>query len=158
VLTSGTAGAASRDVSKLKDELEELLDEHGEKVIVPQDVRSDSGNHEVGEVEDGEMVWDIGEKTAEKYSKIIEEADSVLMKGPMGAFDQGHEDGSKAVVDALASSDAYTVMGGGHTSSLVQRFGHEIDDFNHVSIAGGAFVRFMSGEELAAVEALKDHT
>jgi phosphoglycerate kinase len=48
------------------------------------------------------------------------------------------------------------VLGGGHTSSLVQRFGYELDDFSHVSIAGGAFVRYMSGEDLAAVEAIRN--
>jgi phosphoglycerate kinase len=78
------------------------------------------------------------------------------MKGPMGAFDQRHEKGSRAVIRELAENEAYTVIGGGHTSSLVQRFDHEMEDFTHVSIAGGAFVRFMSGEELAAVEVLED--
>lgn len=137
-------------------ELEKLLEKYGEKIVLPQDLRTESGNHEVGDIPGDEMTWDIGEKTGEKYVEEIREADSVVMKGPMGAFDQGHEKGSKAVVDALAEDEAYTVIGGGHTSSLVHRFDHEIEDFSHVSIAGGAFVRYMSGEDLAAVEALKE--
>lgn len=137
-------------------ELKEMLEEYSEKIVIPEDLRTESGNHGVGEVPEGEMTWDIGEKTQERYIEAIEEANAVVMKGPMGAFDQGHGKGSKAVVDALAGSEAYTVIGGGHTSSLVQRFDHELEDFSHVSIAGGAFVRFMSGEELAAVEVLKD--
>lgn len=140
--------------SSRRDELEELLEEHRDKFVLPEDLKTGSGNYAPGDVPEDESTWDIGEKTAKKYKNIIEGADSVVMKGPMGAFDEGHESGSKTVVDALASSDAYTVLGGGHTSSLVQRFGHSLEDFSHVSIAGGAFVRYMSGEELAAVEAL----
>lgn len=138
-------------------ELEELMDKHEEKIVVPQDVRSDSGNHKVGEVPDEEMVWDIGSATRREYVEIIEKADSVLMKGPMGAFED-YPEGSKAVVDAVAMNTGFTVIGGGHTSSLVQRFNHELDEFNHVSIAGGAFVRFMSGEDLAAVKALRNYS
>ncbi|MFB6190437.1 MAG: phosphoglycerate kinase [Candidatus Nanohaloarchaea archaeon] len=138
------------------DELEKLLDEHGDKILLPEDVRTGSGSYDVSEVPDDEMVWDIGERTEQRFVEEIEKADSVLMKGPMGAFDEGHEEGTRAVVEAIASSDAFTVLGGGHTSSLVHRFGHSLDDFSHVSIAGGAFVRYMSGEELPAVDALEN--
>lgn len=136
-------------------ELEEILEKHGEKIVLPSDLRTESGNHELGDIPEDEMTWDIGKRTQERYVEEIQKADSVVMKGPMGAFDQGHEKGSKAVVDAMANDEAYTVIGGGHTSSLVHRFDHEIEEFSHVSIAGGAFVRFMSGEDLAAIEALK---
>jgi phosphoglycerate kinase len=138
-------------------ELEKLMDKHEEKIVVPKDVRSDSGNHKVGEVPDDEMVWDIGSATRREYVEIIEKADSVLMKGPMGAFED-YPEGSKAVVGAVAMNTGFTVIGGGHTSSLVQRFNHELDEFDHVSIAGGAFVRFMSGEDLAAVKALRNYS
>ncbi len=137
------------------DELEKLLEEHGEKIIVPADLRTDSGVYTPGEVPEDEMTWDIGDQTKEKYCKEIHEADAVVMKGPMGAFED-HPEGSEVVVECIADSDGFTVLGGGHTSSLVQRFGYELEDFDHVSIAGGAFVRYMSGEDLAAVEALRD--
>lgn len=136
-------------------ELERLLENHEEKIVPPEDVATDSGNHRVGEVPDGEMTWDIGEKTAETFAGKIKDAEAVVMKGPMGAFEQ-HPQGTEKVVQAIADSDAYSVLGGGHTSSLVHRFNHDLDDFSHVSIAGGAFVRFMSGEKLPAVEALQN--
>jgi phosphoglycerate kinase len=139
------------------NELEELLDQHGDKIMIPDDVRSDSGNYEPSEVPENDMVWDIGESTRRKYVQTIEKADSILMKGPMGAFED-YEEGSKAIVDAVAMNTGFTVIGGGHTSSLVQRFNHDLDDFGHVSIAGGAFVRFMSGEDLAAVKALRNYS
>jgi phosphoglycerate kinase len=138
-------------------ELRKLMEEHPDKIIIPEDVLSDSGNYSPEEVPEGEMVWDIGESTRRKYTEIIEKADSILMKGPMGAFED-HPAGSKAIVDAVAMNTGFTVIGGGHTSSLVQRFDHSLDDFNHVSIAGGAFVRFMSGEDLAAVKALQNYS
>lgn len=137
-------------------ELEKMLQNYSEKITVPEDLETDSGNHKAGEVPEDEMTWDIGEKTREKYAQKIKKAEAVVMKGPMGAFDQGHEKGSKKIVNALAETEAYSVIGGGHTSSLVHRYDHEIKDFDHVSIAGGAFVRFMSGEKLAAVEALRN--
>ncbi len=138
-----------------EDGLKQMLEEHGDKIVLPEDVRTESGNHDIGDVPNGEMTWDIGEKTADRYVEEIQDADSIVMKGPMGAFED-HPDGTQQIVDQLADSEAYTVLGGGHTSSLVHRFGHDLDDFTHVSIAGGAFVRFMSGEELPAVEALKE--
>ncbi|MFB6145105.1 MAG: phosphoglycerate kinase [Candidatus Nanohaloarchaea archaeon] len=141
-----------------RDKLEELLDKYGEKIVLPEDVRTDSGSYNIEDIPENEMTWDIGPETASSYTDIIKQADSVLMKGPAGAFDEGHENGTKALVNALASCDGFTVMGGGHTSSLVQRFGYEIDDFSHVSIAGGAFVRFMSGENLAAIKALEKYS
>lgn len=137
-----------------QDRLEELMDSYSEKIVVPKDVVTSSGEFKVSDVPN-EMTWDIGSETAGNYAEVIREADAVVMKGPMGAFED-HPDGSTQVVEALAETDAFTVLGGGHTSSLVQRFGYSLDDFSHVSIAGGAFVRYMSGEELAAVKALKD--
>jgi phosphoglycerate kinase len=137
-----------------KSELKELMNNYEDKIVLPEDVRTDSGNHKVDEVPEDEMTWDIGENTAENFSEYIAEAESVVMKGPMGAFEE-HEKGTKTVIRSIVESDAYTVLGGGHTSSLIKRFGYEMDDFSHVSIAGGAFVRFMSGEKLAAIEALK---
>jgi phosphoglycerate kinase len=135
-------------------ELEKLLENYGDKIILPEDLVTDSGNHDVEEF-DGGMTWDIGEKTVKKFSEEIKDADAVVMKGPLGAFED-YPEGTEGVVEAVANSGAYTVLGGGHTSSLVHRFGHDLEDFSHVSIAGGAFVRFMSGEHLPAVEALEN--
>lgn len=137
-----------------RQELEEILENYNNKIILPEDLVTESGTEEISKL-DGKMTWDIGEKTAQKFSEEIREAEAVVMKGPMGAFED-YPEGTKKVVESISQSDAYTVLGGGHTSSLVHRFGHDIEDFSHVSIAGGAFVRFMSGEKLPAVEALEN--
>jgi phosphoglycerate kinase len=137
-----------------EEKLEQLMEEYSEKFMMPEDVETDSGTYSPEEVPEEDMVWDIGSETAEKYAEEIRSADSVVMKGPMGAFED-YPNGTEEIVNAIAESEGFTVLGGGHTSSLVQRFGHELEDFSHVSIAGGAFVRYMSGEKLAAIEALK---
>jgi phosphoglycerate kinase len=135
-------------------ELERLLNQHSDKIILPRDLKTASGNHKVQNLPAG-MTWDIGEETIQKFKQEIQKADSIVMKGPMGAF-ENHPKGTKQIVEAIAETDAYTVLGGGHTSSLVQRFNHDLKEFSHVSIAGGAFVRYMSGEKLPAIEALKN--
>jgi phosphoglycerate kinase len=118
---------------------------------LPSDLAIEDGDKRPEEVD--EMTWDIGKESSERYAEIIEEADSVLMKGPMGAFEE-HPEGTKRILEALKNCEGFTVMGGGHTSSLVKEFGYSMDDFDHVSIAGGAFVTCVSGGELPAVEAL----
>ena len=140
-----------RGLDRKKQELLDLMEEHPEKFELPSDLATEDGDKRPEEVEG--MTWDIGEETAERYAEIIEEADSVLMKGPMGAFEQ-HPEGTKMILEALKNCEGFTVMGGGHTSSLVKEFGYSMEDFDHVSIAGGAFVRCVSGGELPAVEAL----
>lgn len=136
-----------------EDELAAVMEEYEDKIMIPEDVATESGNHSVEDI-NGEMIWDIGEKTIENYVSEVKKAEAVVMKGPMGAFEQ-HPEGTEKVVKAIAESDGFTVLGGGHTSSLVHRFGFDLDDFSHVSIAGGAFVRYLSGEKLPAVEALE---
>lgn len=139
-------------LSEMK-KLSELIEQHREKFLLPEDVRTGGGVSSPAGVEDRKP-WDIGPATAEKYVSEVMDAQAVLMKGPVGAFED-HPEGTRKVLEAVADTDAYSVIGGGHTSSLVDRFGMSMDSFDHVSIAGGAFVRFMSGEKLPAVEALR---
>lgn len=141
----------NRGLDRKKEELLELMEEHPEKFELPSDLATENGDKRPEEVQG--MTWDIGAETAERYADIIEEADSVLMKGPMGAFEE-HSEGTEKVLEAMKKCEGFTVMGGGHTSSLVKEFGYSMEDFDHVSIAGGAFVRCVSGGELPAVEAL----
>lgn len=146
------------DFDEKVDAFRDVLDRYEDKVVLPEDAVTDSGTVPVDDVPDSGMTWDIGEKTQDRFVSIIRDAESVVMKGPMGAYEQGHEDGTVAILDAITDCDGYTVLGGGHTSSLVERFGYQVDDFSHVSIAGGAFVRYMSGEDLVVVDALEQYS
>ncbi len=141
-----------RDLDSAEEEFRELLEKWPGKIETPVDLSTGKGNCMVENVED--MTWDIGEETAEKYADMIREADSVLMKGPMGAFEQ-HPRGTEQIIEAISQNEGLTVLGGGHTSSLIKEFGYKTQDFSHVSIAGGAFVKYLSGEKLPGLEALK---
>ncbi|MDY6788917.1 MAG: phosphoglycerate kinase [Candidatus Nanohaloarchaea archaeon] len=146
-----------RGMDKHLEKFKELLDQYREKIVVPEDFQTDKGIHEAGDIPEKAFTWDIGNRTEEKFCQDIRDSDSLLMKGAMGAFDRGFENGTRKVMDEVADSDGFTVLGGGHTSSLVGRYGLSIGEFSHVSIAGGAFVRFISGEELPVIDALKQY-
>lgn len=144
-----------RGLDEGQDELGEFVRTYSDKIVLPVDVRTSNGTTPVDAVPADAMTWDIGTETVEQFGSIIREAGSVIAKGPMGAFDEGYGDGTHAVVQAMADCDGYTVLGGGHTSSVVERSGFGVEQFSHVSIAGGAFVRFMSGERLGVLDALE---
>lgn len=140
-----------RDLDSAEEEFRELLERWPGKLETPIDLVTNDGVRDVADV--NSMTWDIGKETSKKYAKIIDEAEAVLMKGPMGAFEQ-HPEGTERVLEAISKNEGLTVLGGGHTSALVKDFGYSISDFTHVSIAGGAFVQLLSGKPLPAIEAI----
>ena len=101
-----------------------------------------------------ESALDIGAKTVEKYSKVVEGAATTVANGPLGVFERdGFDLGTKQVLEAMARSNGYTVIGGGHLVGLASILG--IDDrFKHVSTAGGAMLSLLSGQSLPGVDAL----
>jgi phosphoglycerate kinase len=97
---------------------------------------------------------DIGTDTAEKYASIIRGSKSVVASGPMGVFEQdGFENGTKLILETMADSKAFTVIGGGHLAGYAGILGIA-EKFSHVSTAGGAMLSLLAGEELPAIEAL----
>lgn len=99
---------------------------------------------------------DIGSETAEKYSQIITGSKTVVAAGPMGVFEQdGFETGTKAVLESMANSDAFTAIGGGHLSGYAGILGIA-GKLSHVSTAGGAMLSLLAGQELPAIAALVD--
>ena len=80
----------------------------------------------------------------------------MFVKGALGVFeDERFADGTIGVLEAIAGTDCFSVVGGGDTSRAIGLYGLSETDFDHVSIAGGAYIRALTGEPLAAVEALK---
>jgi len=97
---------------------------------------------------------DIGAETAEKFSSIISESKTVVASGPMGIFEQDwFEAGTKTVLEAMANSNAFTVIGGGHLAGYAAILGIE-KRLSHISTAGGAMLTLLAGEELPAITAL----
>src|SRR2546427_12437808 len=101
-----------------------------------------------------ESALDIGTKTIEKYSKGLEGAATIVANGALGVFERdGFDLGTKQVLEAMAKSNAYTVIGGGHLVGLASILGID-ESFKHVSTAGAAMVSLLSGQHLPGAEAL----
>ena len=102
-----------------------------------------------------DMIFDIGPKSAEQLVEIIMNAGTVVWNGPLGVFefDQFGE-GTKAIAMAIAKTKAFTLAGGGDTIAAIQKYGI-YDDVSYISTAGGAFLEFLEGKKLPAVEILE---
>lgn len=99
---------------------------------------------------------DIGPKTLEKCKEIIQKSGTVVWNGPVGVFEfDNFAKGTKTIAEALASSNAISIIGGGDSAAAVAKFGLE-DEMNHVSTGGGASLEFMEGKELPGITALED--
>ena len=110
---------------------------------------------EAGEVADDDMIFDIGPKSAQELADIIVKAGTVVWNGPVGVFefDQFGE-GTKTVSMAIANSDCFSLAGGGDTIAAIQKY-DIYDKVSYISTAGGAFLEYLEGKTLPAVEMLE---
>ena len=106
------------------------------------------------QVSDIDVIIDIGPETARRYAKIIESAGTILWNGPMGVFeiDQFGE-GTRIVTNAVGNSTGYSVAGGGDTIAAISKYGTH-QRFDYISTGGGAFLEFIEGRKLPALQAL----
>jgi len=110
---------------------------------------------DVASVVSDDMIFDIGAKSANQIAEIIKNAGTVVWNGPVGVFefDQFGE-GTKTIAMAIANTKAFTLAGGGDTIAAIQKYGIE-DKVDYISTAGGAFLEFLEGKTLPAVEILE---
>jgi len=102
------------------------------------------------------MSLDIGPKTVELYADVIKNSKLVIWNGPMGVFEfDKFAAGTKGVAEALANSEAFSVVGGGDSAAAAEKF-HLADKMSHISTGGGASLEFIEGKELPGVVALND--
>ncbi len=106
-------------------------------------------------VEADDMIFDIGAKSANEIAEIIKNAGTVVWNGPVGVFefDQFGE-GTKTIAHAIANTKAFTLAGGGDTIAAIQKY-DIFDKISYISTAGGAFLEFLEGKTLPAVEILE---
>jgi phosphoglycerate kinase len=97
---------------------------------------------------------DVGERTLKKYISEVKKARGIYVKGPAGYVgDKRFEKGTVELLRAIAGAKGFSVVGGGHLSDVIAKY--KIKGFDHVSLSGGALARWMAGEKLAGIEALK---
>ena len=109
----------------------------------------------VDQVDDDELILDIGPETAASYAQLIAKAGTVVWNGPVGVFEfDAFGKGTETLARAIASSKAFSIAGGGDTLAAVEKYGIE-KDVSYISTGGGAFLEFLEGKELPAVAALK---
>jgi phosphoglycerate kinase len=128
-----------------------------EDVVVASDVSSQARANrvEIGAVRPDDMILDIGPKSAAKLVQLIAVAGTVVWNGPVGVFEYDQfAAGTRAIAEAIAHSSAYSIAGGGDTIAAIAKFGVAAK-ISYISTGGGAFLEFLEGRTLPAVEVLE---
>ncbi|MFB6090497.1 MAG: phosphoglycerate kinase [Halobellus sp.] len=143
------------------DLVEEMLAERREQITLATDLAYDDGGEraevDVADIDEKDVSYlDVGTSTAEAYADVVRDSEAVFVKGALGVFEEeAFSVGTVTVLEAIAETDCFSVVGGGDTSRAIEMYGLSEADFDHVSIAGGAYIRALTGQPLAGVEALK---
>lgn len=102
-----------------------------------------------------EMILDIGPQTAQRFADIIRNAGTIIWNGPLGVFEfDAFGEGTRALAEAIAASDAFSVAGGGDTLAAIDKYGVR-EGISYISTGGGAFLEFVEGKKLPAVAMLE---
>ncbi len=147
----------------------EVLAQAGDKILLPVDIVISSGNpFEIGEDKCETKIVaadgippdfegaDIGPQTVANFSAAIAGAATVVWNGPMGIFEfSKFANGTRSIADAMAKSNAVTIIGGGDSAAAVVQMGYG-DKMSHISTGGGASLEFLEGKPLPGVVALQD--
>jgi len=128
-------------------------------VVVSKTLDGNGSIKEINEVDNDEMILDIGPKTIASIKNIVEDSNTVLWNGPAGYFENlNFANGTKKILEIIADKrikdKIYAVAGGGETVAVINKF-NKLDTFNFVSTAGGAFLEYLEGKELSGIKALK---
>ena len=110
----------------------------------------------VADVADDDMILDIGPDTAAAFTKIIADMKTIIWNGPVGVFEfDNFAKGTQAVAEAVAANKGFSIAGGGETISAIDKF-EVTRDISYISTGGGAFLEFVQGETLPAVQILDE--
>jgi phosphoglycerate kinase len=112
----------------------------------------------VADVEDDDLILDIGPDTAKLYAELIKSAGTIVWNGPVGVFEiEQFSHGTQTLATAIAESSAFSIAGGGDTLAAIDKYNIN-DKVSYTSTGGGAFLEFLEGKELPAVAILKSRS
>ena len=145
------------------DFCKKMLELHSDKIILPIDhVVSTSLDSNITNIKDindtnnDEMGLDIGPKTIEKYTNILECAKRVIINGPMGCFENElYQNGTKSIYDFLTTNNIKTLVGGGDSAASVNKLSDK-NKFYHISTGGGATLEYLEGKILPGIASIND--
>ena len=129
-----------------------------EDVLVGKNMDDKSQIKELKDIQDDDLILDIGPKTINKIKNIIKISETILWNGPAGYFENsnfasGSYEIAKAIVKKNMNKSIYSVVGGGDTIAVINQI-KAIKNFNFISTAGGAFLEYLEGKELPGIKAL----
>jgi phosphoglycerate kinase len=135
-----------------------ILSKYKKRIVLPTDFGTSANGKRVDtpvrKLTKAGRALDIGSDTIEKFSEIVANSKTIVATGPMGVFEEeGFESGTKAILESMANTNAFTVIGGGHLAGYASILGVS-EKLSHVSTAGGAMLWLLAGEELPAITAL----
>lgn len=141
-------------------EAQKMLEEYPDTILAPVDVALDINGHRqeiiVEELPTEHNIYDIGERTIEKYTGIVSEANTIVFKGPLGVYEKPEfAQGTRKVLEAVTKSNAFSLTGGGDTTTALDALNIPKDGISHISLAGGALLSYLAGEILPVLEALR---
>ena len=142
------------------EEIKNLLERYKDSIYLPTDF-AQKANTERSEIDVSQLptnynLFDIGEKSINHYKQIISNAKTVFLSGPCGVFENpAFMRGTQEIFTYVANSDVFSIVGGGHTVAAVEQLGLNTK-ISHISTGGGSLEKFMMGEKLPVVEALKE--
>jgi len=142
------------------NEIKKLISKYKDKISLPidfaQQENTDRAEIAVSDLPTNNNLYDIGEKSIENFKNILSDAKTVFLSGPCGVFENpAFMKGTKEIFNYVANSDVFSIVGGGHTVAAIEQLGLN-DKISHISTGGGSLEKFMMGEKLPVVEALKN--
>jgi phosphoglycerate kinase len=150
---------AKEETSETYEEIKKLLQKYKDSIYLPVDFAEKSNTKrneiEVSELPTEHNLFDIGEKSIKKFKDVLSCAKTVFLSGPCGVFEEPEfMKGTQEIFTYVSNLPVFSIVGGGHTVAAVEKLGLE-KKISHISTGGGSLEKFMMGEKLPVVEALK---
>ena len=153
-----------KDLIETSKALMEQAKKNNCNILLPDDVLTGNKFEEnvtakiksISDIEKNDIIMDIGPKAIKKLNAIIKDAKTIVWNGPLGVFEfKQFSDGTKNLAQEIAKSDAYSIAGGGDTIAAITKFNVK-KDISYISTGGGAFLEFLEGKKLPAIEILEE--